>query len=122
MKKILVPTDFSETAEKAFVYALEMAKVYKAELLLMHTFDLPYVDNEVVTFNYTEIYDTLELSNSNQFEKELKRFKAIAKKQKAEDVKLSHILMNGDLIFNIKEVVRLENVDFVVMGTHGATN
>src|SRR6476660_4111798 len=98
MKKILVPTDFSETAEKAFVYALEMAKVYKAELLLMHTFDLPYVDNEVVTFNYTEIYDTLELTNSNQFAKELKRLTAMAKKQKAEHIKINHILMSGDLI------------------------
>jgi nucleotide-binding universal stress UspA family protein len=121
MKKILVPIDFSETSENAFVYAIEMAKSYQAQLLLLHTYDLPFVDNQVVAFNYAEIYDTLEMTNSNQFEEEMSKLTDIAKKQNAEHIAISHIMMRGDLIQNIKEIVRLENVDFVVMGTKGTT-
>jgi nucleotide-binding universal stress UspA family protein len=121
MKKILVPIDFSETSENAFVYALEMAKSYNAQLLLLHTFDLPFVDNQVLAFNYAEIYDSLEVINSNQFEEELSKLNLIAKKQNAGHIITSHIMMSGDLVQNIREIVPLEGIDFVVMGTNGAT-
>jgi hypothetical protein len=32
MKKILLPTDFSEVANNAFVHALELANKFKADL------------------------------------------------------------------------------------------
>ena len=121
MKKILVPLDFSETSENAFSYALEMAKLYKAELLLLHTFELPILDSQIVPFNYAEIYDTIEISNINHFKKEMPRLRAIAKKQKAQNIVMNHIMMVGDLIYTMKEVIVQENVDFVVMGTNGAS-
>lgn len=121
MRKILVPIDFSETSENAFVYALEMAKVYRAQLLLLHTFDLPFVDNQVVAFNYAEIYDTLETTNSNQFDEEIAKLTDIAQKQNAGHITINHIMMSGDLVQNIKEIVKVESVDFVVMGTKGAS-
>ena len=46
MKKILFPTDFSETANNAFVYVLEMAKTFKAEVLVLHVYNLPIVTYE----------------------------------------------------------------------------
>ncbi|MEO5776990.1 MAG: universal stress protein [Flavobacterium sp.] len=121
MKKILVPLDFSETSENAFVYALEMAKLYKAELVLLHTFELPILDSQIVPFNYAEIYDTLEMSNLDHFKQEMPKLKAIAKEQKAQNIVMNHIMMVGDLIHAIKEVVDQENIDFVVMGTNGTT-
>jgi nucleotide-binding universal stress UspA family protein len=121
MKKILVPLDFSKTSENAFVYALEMAKVYNAELLLLHTFDLPFVDTQVVTFNYAEVYDTLEVTNTNQFEEELAKLHAIAKEKNGQHITINHVMMSGDLVYNVKEVVRQEDVDFVVMGTNGGS-
>lgn len=121
MKKILVPLDFSETSENAFVYALEMAKLYKAELVLLHTFELPIVDSQVVPLNYTEIYDTIEVANSYHFEQEMPKLAAIAKEHKGEDITINHFTMNGDLIYCMKEVVQQEDVDFVVMGTNGAS-
>ena len=39
IKKILFPTDFSEPAEKAFEYAVFMAKSHHAELELVHVVD-----------------------------------------------------------------------------------
>ena len=39
--RILCPTDFSDTAEKAVGYAEQLAIDAKAELLLFHAFDTP---------------------------------------------------------------------------------
>lgn len=41
IKKILVPTDFSETAEKAFQYSLFLADTHGAELTLLHVVGQP---------------------------------------------------------------------------------
>ena len=41
IKTILVPTDFSEEAENAFLYAIEMAGTTKAEIVLFHAFHHP---------------------------------------------------------------------------------
>ena len=40
MKKILFPTDFSNTAQNAFVYALKLAEALDAELDLMHVYHI----------------------------------------------------------------------------------
>lgn len=39
--RILCPTDFSEAAAEAVVYAEQMAREANAELLLLHVFDVP---------------------------------------------------------------------------------
>jgi nucleotide-binding universal stress UspA family protein len=43
MKKILVPTDFSETSNNALTYALKMASFFDSEIELLHVFH-PAVD------------------------------------------------------------------------------
>ena len=43
MKKILVPTDFSNNALKAVGYASEIAKKSKASVILMHVIE-PEID------------------------------------------------------------------------------
>lgn len=42
IKKILHPTDFSEPAQNAFSYAREIARIYDANLVVMHSVKLPY--------------------------------------------------------------------------------
>ena len=41
MKKILVPTDFSEQAENALKVAVHLAKKYDSEIYLLHMLELP---------------------------------------------------------------------------------
>ena len=41
MKKILVPTDFSNEAENAVKVAAELAKKHNFEIVLLHMLDLP---------------------------------------------------------------------------------
>ncbi len=62
MKTILIPTDFSESAQNAAYYALHLAKVLKANLTLCHAFIVPsevateYVDWPL--YEYSEIKDS----------------------------------------------------------------
>lgn len=121
MKKILFPTDFSEVANNAFIHALEFAKIVNAEVLLLHTFELPIVDSQFIPENYYTIFNSLQLAQFDMFKDEIPKLRELAKKRNLEDIKLSHKLMDGDLIYAIKNVIKEENIDFIVMGTSGAT-
>lgn len=121
MKKILLPTDFTAVANNAFVHALEMANRLDAELLLLHTYELPIVDNQFFPQNYQTIFDSLEMANFERFKDLMPQLHAIAEERKLSHVTFSHIIMDGDLVYNIKECIKNENIDLIVMGTSGAT-
>ena len=121
MKKILFPTDFSEVANNAFVHALEFAKVVHAELVLLHTFELPVYDNQFFPENYAVIYDSLELSQFDAFKDEIPKLRAIAEEHHLDNIKMTHRLMDGDLLSNIRKSIKEDKIDFVIMGTSGAT-
>jgi len=121
MKKILFPTDFSNVATNAFVHALGLAKLVHGELILLHTYEFPIMDNQFGLQNYKEVYDTIELSNLDRFKDELPKLLKIAEENGFESIKMSHVIADGDLIYNIKQTVIKEKIDYVVMGTSGAS-
>jgi nucleotide-binding universal stress UspA family protein len=121
MKKILFPTDFSEVATNAFVHALEFAKIVHGELILLHTFELPVYDNQFFPENYNVIFDSLQLSQFDMFKDEIPKLHAIAEERNLDHVKMSHRLMDGSLLYNIKKAIKEEKIDFIIMGTAGAT-
>ncbi|MES2575337.1 MAG: universal stress protein [Bacteroidota bacterium] len=122
MKKILFPTDFSDAANNAFIHALEFAKVVNAELLLLHTFELPVYNDQFFPENYASIYSSIELANIERFKDEIPKLKAIAAKRNLGDIVIKHRLMDGDLLYNLKAVVANDKIDFVIMGTNGTSD
>lgn len=121
MKRILFPTDFSEVATNAFVHALEFAKIVQGELVLLHTFELPVFDNQFFPENYLVIYESVELSQFDMFKDEIPKLRAIAEKHNLNKIKMTHRLMDGGLIFNINKAIKEDKIDYVVMGTEGAS-
>jgi nucleotide-binding universal stress UspA family protein len=121
MKKILVPIDFTETSDNAFVHAIEMAKVLHAELVLLHTFDLPIIDNQLFPQNYIEVLNSAELAQFEYFKDKIRVLRELADNRKLGYIQMNHLLMDGDLIDAIKKAVKQENIDMVVMGTNGAS-
>jgi nucleotide-binding universal stress UspA family protein len=121
MKKILFPTDFSEVANNAFVYALEFAKIVNGELVLLHTFELPVYDSQFLPERYDVVFDSLQLTEFDMFKDEIPKLHAIAEERKLSHIKMSHRLMDGNLLFNIKKAIEEDNINFIVMGTSGAT-
>ncbi|MBF4519404.1 universal stress protein [Flavobacterium sp. ANB] len=122
MKKILVPTDFSEAATNAFVHALEFAKIVNAELILLHTFEIPVYDSQFFPENYASIYSSIELAKFEVFKDEIPKLRAIATERKLDDIVIKHRLMDGDLIYNLKNAVQEDKIDFVIMGTTGVSD
>ena len=121
MKKILFPTDFSDTATNAFVHALEFANKVNAEIILLHTFELPAVNDQYFPQNYADIYQSIELAQFDMFKNEIPKLRAIAEERNLDKIKMSHRLMDGELLHNIKQAIKEEDIDFVVMGTAGST-
>ncbi|TDE00299.1 universal stress protein [Flavobacterium sandaracinum] len=121
MKKILFPTDFSEVAENAFIHALEFAKKVHGEIVLLHTFELPIYDNQFFPENYAVIYNSVELAQFGMFKDEIPKLRALAEERHLDKIKMTHRLMDGDLLHNIKKCIKEDKIDFVIMGTSGAT-
>ncbi|WP_281233333.1 universal stress protein [Flavobacterium gelatinilyticum] len=122
MKRILFPTDFSEAATNAFVHALEFAKIVKAELVLLHTFEIPVYDSQFFPENYASIYSSIELAKFEMFKDEIPKLRAIAAERNLEEIVIKHRLMDGDLIYNLRNAVEEDQIDFVIMGTTGASD
>lgn len=122
MKKILLPTDFSDAATNAFVHALEFAKVVKAELILLHTFEIPVYDSQFFPENYASIYSSIELAKFEMFKDEIPKLRTIATERKLDDIVIKHRLMDGDLIYNLKNAVEEDQIDFVIMGTNSVSD
>lgn len=121
MKRILFPTDFSEVAANAFVYALEFAKIVQGELIILHSYDLLPMDNQFFPENFTEVYDSIEMANFDLFKEEIPKLREIMKKHNSEHIKMTHRLMEGDLIENIIKSIKEDEINYVVMGTSGVT-
>lgn len=113
MKTILVPTDYSEVADNALQYAVELASFSKAKLVLMHAYQVPVPTGEVPIMMITP----QELEKEN-----LKRIKHLEKKI-AEETKgkfpVESLVRSGFTIEEITSVIKEKNADLVVMGITG---
>ncbi|MDD2985261.1 universal stress protein [Flavobacterium sp.] len=121
MKRILFPTDFSEASKNAFVYALKLADAIKAEVITLHAYELPQLNVGRLPNTIKEVYDNIELENFDDFKGQIPVLREIAEKYQLGHVKLTNMLKHGDIIWTIKNVVKEEHIDYVVMGTKGAT-
>ena len=122
MKKILFPTDFSEASINAFIYALKLADSIKGEIITLHVYDLPQVGYSNVPGVLNEIYDLIELGNFENYKDQVPFLRRIAEQNNMEHIKISNVLDYGNLINKIVKIVRDEDIDYVVMGTKGATS
>ncbi len=122
MKRILFPTDFSDVATNAFLHALEFAKLVNAELTILHSYPLLPVDENFFAENFNKVYETIQLAEFDMFKEEVPKLRAIAEACHLDKIKMSHRLMEGNLIENIIRLVDEEKIDYVVMGTSGYSN
>lgn len=120
MKKILLPTDFSENAYNAIKYALQLYKTEECTFYLLNTYTPVLYDNEYLVYSssqptLTEIYS----NNSMQgLDRVLRRIKRNFKNDKHTFKKISSFNLLND---EIKELVAEKGIDLVIMGTKGAT-
>ena len=123
MKKLLVPTDFSEHAQLALDYALHLAADTEAEILLFHAYYDPMLDSDLPSYGMTSYTpDTHNLVLTDIEVEARRQLKAIAEtiqQQTNGQVPVSELLERGFAERAIPEVALRENCDLVVMGTRG---
>jgi len=120
MKKILYPTDFSETAENAFIFALQIADHLGASIITIHAFDKPDISNFNVPDSLMEVYDSIDLDVFENYEDEVPVLRDIAIDNGYYHVPMVHVLEEGAAVSAILRTANKNKVDLIVMGTTGA--
>lgn len=110
MKRILVPTDFSDAANNAAEYAVHLAKEINAKVLLLHVFHVPIPPTESPIIVYTS--DELQKDNEVALKKLANRLK------KNTTVEISCKAVMGMAAEEILEEEKKSNL--IVMGMKGA--
>lgn len=116
-QRILVPIDGSPTAQRAFDYALKMAREQHAELIPLYVVDIPLVAYEAPGFDPSIVRDAM-LETGEQLKRD-----ALAAMQKENVKGAARVVeidrVGFDIADRILEEARAANCDLVVMGTHG---
>jgi len=121
MRKIVVPTDFSDNAYNALKYACEIFKYERSEICIIHAFaDEVYQMGNITERNVlNKKKEEVEQKTAASLEKLMRKIKEYAPNPKH---KYSSIAAFGSIIDEVNDLVERENTDIVVMGTRGAAN
>ena len=115
MKKILVPTDFSKHAEYALKVAAQIARKNNSEIILLHMLELPGQGGDAVTAG-SDIPEIMYFKNAA-----LRRLEDSSDVDYLQGISVSHSIQFEKAFEGILQVSRKNNVDFIVMGSHGAS-
>jgi nucleotide-binding universal stress UspA family protein len=127
VKKILVPTDFSEQAGYALDFAYQIAIKSTAEIILINVVDYPGLSSAFgggmnVIGGAEPPLDNLDESFiNNLLSRSKEEIKAMTQKLDQGSVKIKQVVEVGNPYFVISEKIEQENVNLVIMGTKGAT-
>lgn len=110
MKNILIPTDFSQEADRAFNIALQLARKFNAKLHLLHAVELPrdwkyFLENDI-TDKTAQLKDKLL---------------TLQKTAEDEDLKATTFLGYESVRDEVNVYSRENNIDLIVVGSKGAS-
>ena len=116
-KKILCPTDFSEPACRAIKAAGELAELFSAELILLHVVGpVPVLETPTGLAGFDVAAYQQELSNSakGSLQSRLETYVPDVVSARA-------LVVHGEAAHEIVRVANEEDVDLIVVSTHGET-
>lgn len=109
IKRILAAVDFSETSDKAFDYAVSLARVFEAEVVALHVVHDPIVYAPTTGQEWRD-----------EFERTIKeKLDALLNRHTCEGVEVTAVIKQGGAWLEIIEYAKSENCDMIVLGTHG---
>ena len=120
MKRILLPTDFSKNAWNAISYAAQLFKNETCTFYLLHTYTPIIYHTEFVMLNPNDI----EISNivRETAEKDMEETrKKLLENYPNPKHSVETMVSFNTLINEIKDQIKALKIDFIVMGTKGAT-
>ena len=114
VKKILVPTDFSESSDRAYNYALRFAQQFHAELHVI------YVLEPVLSQQFTGLPEAPTFSGDEIVFAE-EKLRVWADSVEAMGVTANIVLRNGPPAHEIVEAAKDLDADLIIIATHGYT-
>jgi nucleotide-binding universal stress UspA family protein len=115
MKKILIPTDFSINAEHALKVAAQIAKKNDGEIVLLHMLELPNQGSDAIESG-ADIPELMFFKNAA-----IKKLDDLMDADYLEGLEVSKIIQFEMAFDGILKISKLNNVDLIVMGSHGAS-
>jgi nucleotide-binding universal stress UspA family protein len=113
LRSILVPTDFSETSDKALDFAIELAQKFDASVVVMHAYEIP-----VIGFPDGSLVATADVASRIQ-EAGKKGLEQSLSTRSGRGVKVTSVLREGRADEEIRSLAEELKVDMIVIGTHG---
>ena len=111
-RRILVATDFAESAERALTCGVQLARRHGAELLLLHVYmDVPAYP-EITAGQVEAIYEEQRRWIEDALERR-------ARAARSEGLLARALLRTGPAAATIAETATQEDIDLLVVGTHG---
>lgn len=123
MKHILFPTDFSDAANNAFLYAVHLANQLNAKLFVLYSYVTPVLSatHAGQPEMLADVYQQVELSKFDYFKKQAPALHELADKNGLDHSRLIFLFEEGTVVSSVKKVLRSEDIRLVVMGTYGAS-
>lgn len=114
IKKVLVPIDFSDYSKSALRYAVNFAKSFNAEIILI------YVVEPIIyppDFSMGQIaMPTINTDWDNRAKEELDK---LAKNEITSNGNVKTIIKTGKPFAEIIETAKEEDIDLIIISTHG---
>lgn len=121
--KILFPTDFSNAAENAYIYALKLAEKLNAGITVVHVYQElqlhTWVENSL---NLKDFNESVAIEEFEHFKDQINLLKRIAVENHLGDIEVNYALRESDYVVEaILQESKEDDADLVVMGTTGAS-
>ena len=126
IRRILVPTDFSETADAALDYAVLLANRFGASLHLLHVIDDPFVTEGLAAEAYIAEAPAMRSAMLRDAQDRLEHRVAPIRQASEIEATAGIARVYAEVLFcrggkTIAEYAASHRADLIVMGTHGRT-
>lgn len=115
MKKILVPTDFSDHAHYALKVASQIARKNGGEIILLHMLELPHQAGDAIGSGH-DLPEIMLFKNSA-----INKLEDLMEDASLDGLKVSEIIQFELAFDGIMKVSSKNDIDLIVMGSHGAS-
>lgn len=123
MKSVLIPTDFSEAANNAYLYGLHLANQLDLKVYVLYSYITPILSAthggqpELLQ----SLYEEIELSKFENYKKNVSILRDLANKNNLDSSNIIFLFEEGPLVSSIRKTVEKEDIYAIVMGTTGAS-
>ena len=123
MKNILLPTDYSDQANNAFLYALSLANHLHVDLIVLYTYTPPILSavHAGQPDLLSNVYIEIEQSRKDFSIRKNKELIKLAEEKQLNTSNITFIFENGSVLSSVKKLIDEFEISLVAMGIFGST-